>query len=252
MFPLAEVALWQYALVGVVAFCAAIVGGVAGYGTGLLLPPVLLPIIGAEAVVPVIGLSALMVNGSRLAAYRPYFERRMAMLVALCALPGCALGAYGYTSLAGPSVMLVIGTFMVVMVPARRILKRLHGHIGRNGVIASASVYGVLVGGTTGTGVILLSILLAAGLTGTAVIATDAAISIVVGVMKVAVFQANGALPLSSWIMALLIGVCASPGAFVARRFVKGVTDRRHVDILDAVVVLGGALLLTQGIRAIW
>ena len=35
-------------------------------------------------------------------------------------------------------------------------------------------------------------------------------------------------------------------GAFVARRFVKGVTDQRHVDILDAVVVLGGALLLTQ------
>lgn len=44
----------QYCLVAALSFIAAIVGGVAGYGTGLILPPVLLPIVGSEAVVPII------------------------------------------------------------------------------------------------------------------------------------------------------------------------------------------------------
>ena len=44
-----------------------------------------------------------------------------------------------------------------------------------------------MVGGTTGSGIILLSLLMAAGL-GANVIATDALISIVVGLVKLLVF----------------------------------------------------------------
>ena len=44
------------------------------------------------------------------------------------------------------------------------------------------------MGGTTGAGVILLSLLMAVGLEGAAVIATDATVSIVTGAIKVAVF----------------------------------------------------------------
>ena len=85
----------QYALVAAVAFAASLLGGVTGYGSGLLLPPILVPIVGAEAVVPIIGLSALFTNGSRLAAYRAAFEPRRAALIVACSLPGCLLGAFG-------------------------------------------------------------------------------------------------------------------------------------------------------------
>ena len=42
--------LWQLVLIAVTALGAQIVGGIAGYGTGLLMPLVLVPLIGAEAV----------------------------------------------------------------------------------------------------------------------------------------------------------------------------------------------------------
>ena len=44
---------------------ASIIGGVAGYGTGALMPLVLVPIVGAEPVVPIIAISALFTNTSR-------------------------------------------------------------------------------------------------------------------------------------------------------------------------------------------
>ena len=245
-----DVTLLAYALVALVAFLAAIIGGVAGYGTGLLLPPVLVPIIGAEAIVPVIAVSALMTNLSRLIAFRASFDAPRALLIAFSALPFCLIGAYLYTRLSGGHVAILIGTVLIVLVPARRILTRLHGHLPNNAVAAAGAAYGLLVGGTTGSGVVLLSILLAAGLQGPAVIATDAGISLVLGIAKTTIFQTAGALPLSSWIMAMVIGLAALPGAFIAKRLAHRRTLKAHTAILDAVVILGGALLIGQGLSA--
>lgn len=244
-----DVTILHYALVAATAFIASVVGGIAGYGTGLLLPPVLIPIIGAEAVVPVIGLSALLTNGSRLVAFREHLDLRRALLVSLCALPTTVLGAYGYTRLSGPAATMLIGAVLVVLVPARRLLARRHGHLGDAGLVAASTGYGLLVGGTAGSGVFLIAMLLASGLSGMAVIATDAAISLPVGIVKTAVFLWQGALPVPSIVMAALIGACAVPGAFLARRLTVGLSLAAHARILDGVVILGGLLVIVQGLR---
>ena len=244
-----DVTLTQYGLVAALAFVAAIIGGVAGYGTGLLLPPVLASLIGAEAVVPVMSVAGLMTNASRWFAFRHAFDARRAALITVCAVPTCLIGAYGYTRLSGPGVALLIGAVLILIVPARHVLARRRGQLSTPAVAAAGSGFGLLVGGTSGTGVVLLSILLAAGLGGRAVIATDAGISVALGVLKVAVFEGAGALPLAAWLMALLIGVAATPGAFIAKRLTDRLPLRAHTGILDAVVVLGGVFLITQGLR---
>ncbi len=50
----AEISLLQLALIAAMALVASFVGGVAGYGTGALMPLVLVPIVGAEPVVPIL------------------------------------------------------------------------------------------------------------------------------------------------------------------------------------------------------
>ncbi len=244
-----DVTLAHYLLVAAVAFLAAIIGGVAGYGTGLLLPPILVPIIGPQVVVPVIAVSALMTNGSRLLAFHASFDKIRAITITLAALPFCALGAWLYTMLSSGHVAVLIGAVLILLVPVRRILTGLHGHLPPKGVAAAGAAYGLLVGGTTGSGVVLLSILLAAGLQGSAVIATDAGISLVLGAIKTLVFQTAGVLPLSSWIMAVVIGIAALPGAFIAKRLARHLSLKAHTNILDAVVILGGTLLIIQGMR---
>ncbi len=239
----------DYALVATVAFVASILGGVTGYGTGLLLPPILVPLIGAEAVVPVISISSLLSNTSRLLAFRREFDRKRAVLLSACALPTCALGAYGYTLLTGPGVSILLGAVLIAIIPARRLLARSRGSLSPVGLGGAGAVYGFLSGGTAGTGIVLLGILLSAGLQGPAVIATDAAISLVIGVAKAAVFQAAGSLPASSWILALLIGTVAMPGAFLAKRIAYRMTVRVHTAVLDGIVLLGGAILIVQGVQ---
>jgi len=73
-------------------------------------------------------------------------------------------------------------------------LKRRDFRIGDKGLALGSTGYGVVVGGTAGSGVILLSLLMAAGVQGAGVIATDAAVSIAIGVVKTSVFGMAGVL----------------------------------------------------------
>ena len=109
--------------------------------------------------------------------------------------------------------------------------------------------YGVVVGGTSGSGVILLSLLMAVGLEGAAVIATDAVISLATSVIKLSVFGMAGAVNAQVIAFALLIGVVALPGAFLARAFVERMPVHIHTAILDAVVIAGGIMMISAALR---
>jgi uncharacterized membrane protein YfcA len=240
----ADVSIYQLLLVAGVAIFASVLGGVAGYGTGALMPLILVPMVGAEAVVPIIALAAILTNSGRTIAYRKHVEWRRAWIVLAGALPFCAITAYGYTLLTGKGAQIVIGAMLMLTVPLRYALRRKSIALSDRGLLYGSIGYGTAVGGTVGAGVILLSLLMAAGLHGQAVIATDAMLSIVIGVLRLIVFGAAGAVTGKVIAFALLIGIIAFPGAFLARAFVKRLPLHVHTAILDAVVLIGGAVMV--------
>ena len=206
-------------LIAAVAVFASMVGGVAGYGTGALMPLVLVPVLGPEPVVPIIAISALFNNTWRALAFKHLIDWRRAMLVAAFATPTCIVSAYGYTLLTGKGAAIVIGTMLMLTVPLRYLFKRYVMALDSKGLAVGAVIYGGAVGGTVGAGVILLSILMAAGLQGAAVIATDAVISMVVTAVRMAVFGFSGVIDARVIAFALLIGAVALPARSWPRRW---------------------------------
>ena len=245
----ADISLAQLLLVAAVALFASIIGGLAGYGTGALMPLVLVPLIGAEPVVPIIAISAVITNISRFVAYFRYADRRRALIVIAAAALTTALGAYGYTRLTGAGAALVIGSMLIASVPLRRLLKRRDIKVGDTGLAVGAVGYGVVVGGTSGSGVILLSLLMAAGLEGAAVIATDAVISVMTSIIKISVFGLAGVVTAQVLAFALLIGAIAIPGAFLARAIVERMPVHIHTAILDVAVIAGGVVMISTAVR---
>jgi uncharacterized membrane protein YfcA len=245
----ADISLFQFLLVAGVALFASVIGGLAGYGTGALMPLVLVPLIGAEPVVPIIAISSIFTNLSRFTAYFRYADRRRVLIVILAAALTTALGAYGYTRLTNAGAALVIGAMLISSVPLRRLLKRHEIRIGDTGLAVGSVGYGGLVGGTSGSGVILLSLLMAAGLEGAAVIATDAAVSLATSVIKISVFGLAGVVTPQVFAFALLIGVVALPGAFLARAFVERMPVHIHTAILDVAVIVGGVVMISSATR---
>ncbi|HET9414184.1 MAG TPA: sulfite exporter TauE/SafE family protein [Pseudolabrys sp.] len=245
----ANVSLAQLALVAGVALLASVIGGVSGYGTGALMPLVLVPLVGAEPVVPIIAISAMFTNSSRVFAFLKYVDWRRAAIVLAASVPTCVLGAWGYTRLSSAGAALVIGGMLIASVPLRRVLRHHGFKVGDGGLGLGSVGYGLVVGGTAGSGVILLSLLMAAGVEGAGVIATDAAISIIISIVKISVFGFAGVITAQVIAFALLIGVVALPGAFLARAFVQRMPVHVHTAILDAVVLLGGVFLVYGALR---
>ena len=243
-----EISLVQLGMIAATALVASVVGGVAGYGTGALMPLVLVPIVGAEPVVPIISLSALFTNTSRVAAFRHLVDRRLSLIVLVSAVPTCALGAWGYTRLGGRGALIAIGSMLIATVPLRRLMRRRGLALSARGLAVAAFGWGPLAGGTVGAGTILLSLLMAAGLEGAAVVATDAVVSIGIGLTKFATFGLTGAVTAQVLMVALLIGCVAFPGAFVAKALVERLPVHLHSALLDAVVLGGGTVMIVNAL----
>jgi uncharacterized membrane protein YfcA len=240
----AHLSFAQLVLVAGAALFASVIGGVAGYGTGLLLPLVLVPILGPEPVVPVMAIAALLINASRVTAFRAAIDLRRTLIVLATAIPACMLGAWFYTRLSMTGTQLVIGAFLIVSVPLRRFLQGRGFRLSEAGLAAGGAGFGAITGTAPGTGVILISMLMAAGMSGAAVIATDAAISVVVHFVQAAVFGVAGVIDLQVIAVAALIGLCSIPGAFLARALVDRLPVQLHAWVLEIVVLLGGVMMV--------
>jgi uncharacterized membrane protein YfcA len=246
---LPDVTAFQLVLIVALAAFSAIAGGVAGYGTGALMPLILVPMVGAAPVVPIIAISAMFSNTARVIAFRRAVDWRRAVVALAVALPACMVGAWLYTLLSGRGAAIVIGTTLIGTVPLRRVLKRRGHQLGTGGYVLGAAGWGFLMGGTTGSGVIFLAVLMAAGLEGSAVIATDATVSVITGIVKVGVFGVAGVLTSQVIVIACLIGVVVFPCTFLAKLIVARLPVHLHTVLLDAVVIIGGLVMIASAFR---
>jgi uncharacterized membrane protein YfcA len=236
--------LSTYLLVGAVAAAVSVLAGVAGYGTGLLLPLALVPAIGAEATVPVLGVTALFTNGGRILAFRHDIDWSKVRRLALPALPGVVIGAAFNAWLSGRGVLIVLGLTLLLIVPLRLWIARRGLTLPEWAILPAGFLFGLLSGGTAGAGVILIAILGALGIIGPALIATDAAISVMTGTLKTLTFGTLGALTPSLVVFAIVIGLATVPGGFAARAILRVLPMKVHAALLDGVILLGGATLL--------
>ena len=98
-FQLADVSVAQLALIGAAALGGSVLGGLAGYGTGLVVPIFLAPVVGVANVVPVMAVGMIFANGSRATAFWRDIHWPHVRRVLLFGLPACVAGAYSYTLL---------------------------------------------------------------------------------------------------------------------------------------------------------
>ena len=206
-----------------------------------------MPTVGPEPVVPIIGITALFTNGGRIAAFWRHIDGKRALRVFVVALPCMVVGATFYTLLSGRGVSLLLGLTLLARVPLRRFLKRSRLVLGAGALVPASALYGALAGGTTGSGVVLISILMASGLQGSAVVATDAIISLAIG-LKTLTFGLAGALGLPLVVFAALIGLATFPGGFIARAIADRLSVRVHNALLDGAVVVGALGLHWRGL----
>ena len=237
------------AAVALLALGAAVVGGMGGFGTGVILTAALAPLIGVKALVPVLAVAGVIINAGRFWFYRGSLDRPALGIVVLAGLPFLVLGTWLYSVLDARAIGTILGIAVIASVPLRRFLKRKEVTLGATGLAFGSGVFGLASGLATGTGVILVSLLLGAGLTGPAVLATDALATIALDLCKAALFQRFDLLDAQAFFTGVLIGIATLPGSALAAWLVTRLGAKLHVLFMEALILAGGAFMLWHSWR---
>ena len=241
---LAEIGAAQLALLAAVAFVAATVSGMSGVGGGLLLAIFIAPVVGVKAVVPTVGVAALIAHVVRVWVYRDAIVWRPALMMLAGGIPATILSARLYVDLPADAIAAILGVFLLASVPARRLMVRRDLRLRARSLGPIGVCFGLLTGTTIGGGVLVIPAMLGAGLTGMAVLATDAVIGLASLITKALVFGSFDVLTPELLPIGCLLGLCMIHCTYLARWLVLRTPLQVHAIAMEAVVVLGACSFL--------
>ena len=227
-----------------VGLAAGTISGIVGFGSSIMLMPVLVIVFGPLHAVPIMAIAAVLANLSRVLIWWREVDWRAVAAYAVTAVPAAALGARTLLVLPPRLIEGALGLFFLLMIPARRWLAARGFRLRWPHLAAIGLVVGFLTGIVVTTGPITAPIFLAYGLAKGAFIATEAAGSLAVYLSKTAVFRHFGALPLPMITQGLITGASLMAGAWIAKRFVLRLHPDRFRLLMDALMLLSGLTML--------
>lgn len=239
-----------YVLIAGVCFLAAVLGGMSGFGSGLIISAAVAPLVGVKAVVPLISVVMMITNGSRIWAYAAALDLKLAAILLSTSVPMSVIGAYVYVQLDPELVAVLFGFVLLASVPFTRHLRRRRFTAGPGTLAALGAVFGFLSSNIIGAGLMIPPILLGAGLLGPAVLATDAAIAVGTSAFKVITFGALDALTAPIAAAGVLMGICTIPGTWCAAWLMRRTSLRIHTVLIEAFIVVAGMVFVWRGLTS--
>lgn len=239
----------EFAIVLAIGLVAGTLGGIVGFGTSIILMPVLVLVFGPREAVPIMAIASIMANASRVAAWWREVDWRACAAYSATGIPAASLGAHTLLSLPPGVVEGVLGAFFITMIPVRRWMARQHWKLNLWHLAIVGAVIGFLTGLVVATGPVNAPFFLAYGLVKGAYLSTEALGSLAVYISKAITFRSLGALPLEAIIKGLIIGSSLVAGSFLAKRFVQRLNPDNFRLMMDGLLAVAGLTMLWAAIR---
>ena len=220
------------------------IGGVAGFGAGILLLPVAAWTLGIRAAVPVLTVTMLLGNLARIWWSRHDLHGGITLRFIAGAVPATAIGVMILAGTSSDWLGRAIGAFLLAAVPLRRVLTsgRLHVRAAHFPLIGGA--VGLLSALVVTTGPVVTPFFLAYGLRRGAFIATEAMCAGAMHVTRGLVFARYRMISGEILIIGLVLGATMFAGAWIGRRMLDRMSDRAFLAVIEVLLVGMGLQML--------
>ena len=233
-----------------VGLVAGTLSGIVGTGSSIMLMPVLVYEYGPKEAVPIMAVAAVMANFSRILAWWREVDWRACAAYSVTGIPAAALGARTLLELPSHTVDIAIGSFLIVMVPARHWLARHQLKANLWHLAIGGAIIGFLTGIVVSTGPLSVPLFLFYGLSKGAFLATEAASSLGLYFSKSVTFQRFGALTPDIFVKGLIAGASLMSGAFIAKRYVLKLKPDVFRLVMDGIMIAAGLSMLWNAIQS--
>lgn len=236
-----EIGIWIGT--AVVAFFSSLLSGVIGFGGAMLFLPVLVAVYGVRASVPILTVSVLLGNLSRVYFNRRELNLKLVALFSLGSLPFAVLGSFVYVSLPTFWIKKAIGCFLLITVLAR--------HVHRDLKIQKAWIFvplgmvsGFLSALMGGVGPISSPFFLAYGLAKEAFVGTESLCAVGVHFVKTITYNRLNVLDSRGLWIGLGFGAVMTLGSYAAKKVLAKISREKFLVIVEIALSAIGLWML--------
>jgi len=229
-----------------VAFLAATLAAVTGFGGAALLLPVLVVAYGVREAIPILTVAQLVGNGSRVWFNRRAIDFPVVKWFALGGVPAALLGGFLFAVAPLRTLTRGLGAFLILLVLWRHLSRRPPRMPLRGFAVlgACSSFLSALLGSV---GPLMAPFFLAYGLVKAAYIGTEALTTVIMHLTKLIAYQQASVLS----VHALVAGAALTPamivGSYVGKRIVDRLPEGVFIVIIELTLLAAGVLFLWRG-----
>lgn len=229
----------------VIAFLASTLSGIAGFGGAMIFLPFLIMTYGVRASVPILTVSVLLGNASRVYFNRRELNLKLVAWFSAGSLPLALAGSFVYVSLPTFWIKKGIGLFLIVSVLLRQIHRDFH--LNKRWVfLPLGAVTGFLSALMGGVGPVSSPFFLAYGLTKEAFVGTESLCSVGMHLVKSVAYNRLHVLNQRELYAGLSFGVVMSLGSYAAKKILERMSRRAFLILVEVLLVGIGFYMLVQ------
>ena len=234
----------RLSLLAIVAFIAALLAAVTGFGGAAVLLPMLVIVFGVREAIPILTVAQLIGNGSRVWFNRRELNLHVVIWFALGGVPMALLGGFLFAHAPLTALTRVLGAFLILIVVLRHLpnLKTFRMPLKGFAAIGAASSFLSALLGSVGP--LMAPFFLAYGLLKGAYIGTEALSTVVMHVTKLIAYRESSVLPWHAIVSGLALGPIMVAGSFAGKRVVDRLPERAFVLIIDLTLFAAGVMFL--------
>lgn len=232
---------------GVVAFLSAVIGGLAGLGSAIIMIPVLTFAVGIREAVPIATVAVMMQTWSRIWVNRSLIDRSVVKWFFIGALPTSIIGATAFANLPADLLQKGFAVFLLLIVAYR------HTPIAGRGMPKDPRAFagvgagqGFLSSLFGGAGPFGATFFLAYGLRRGAFVGTMAAGMTIINVVKIGIYGSFALFDQQALLLAGTLGLVMVAGAYLGGAITNRVSDKAFVYIVEVVIVGAAVSLLVR------
>ena len=239
-------------LIFIFGLAAFILSTISGGGGALVLVPVLNWTLGLSNTAPVLNLGVFLGRPARLIIFWKHINWKVCLYYAPAAIGGAYLGAWLFFQFRLEWLQILVGLFLISTIWQYRFGKKERSFTMRLwyfvplGILVS--VFGTIIGAM---GPVLNPFYLNLGLDKEELIATKTANSFLMGLSQIGSYTFFGLLKDEYWIYGLILGVGASLGSIVGKRFLSDMSSTSFRRWVIALMVISGGMLIFKQLQAL-
>jgi uncharacterized membrane protein YfcA len=200
--------------------------------------------LGLRAAVPIMTITMLVGNLSRLWWSRGDLDRAVCWRFLAGAVPATTVGAVLYAGAPTSALSVVIGTFLLLSVPLRRVLTSPMVQVRLRHFPLIGGAFGLLSSLVVTTGPVVTPFFLAYGLRRGTYIATEAVCAFGMHLTRGAVLARYALLTWETIVVGCVLGGTMFAGSWIGRRLLDRMSDRVFLRVIEGLLVVMGLQFL--------